>query len=63
MATYNHEIEDWWRHCGIGDREQASYISADKYSTQEYLATTDDWWESLTPEEKEKVYFDFFSEC
>lgn len=61
-------IESWWRHNGIFDRMQASGIlsnttrkwtDADK---QEYLQVTDDWWDSLTDEQKQEVYEDFFNE-
>ena len=64
MAKYNHIIEDWWRHNGIWDREQASGIPVEDFDgeTEIYLATTDEWWDSLTPGQKERVYDDFFEE-
>lgn len=64
MAKYNHNIEDWWRHLGTFDRQNASPLIF--MSTHEdacdYLQRTDEWWESLTNEQKAKVYEDFFSE-
>ena len=61
MAKYNHNIEDWWRHNGIGDRIQASGIFCyDDIPT--YLQKTDDWWNSRTNEEKAEIYEEFFSE-
>lgn len=61
---YNHRIEDWWRHCGLWDRQQASGYLLENYDgeTQIYLESTDEWWESLTNEQKAKVYEDFFNE-
>lgn len=57
-------IESWWRHNGIWDREQASGILVENYDgeTEIYLASTDDWWDNLTDEQKQEVYEDFFSE-
>lgn len=66
MAKYNHNIEDWWRHNGAYDREQASGIpyirNGKKEPIGEYLKETDEWWNSLTNEEKAEVYEEFFSE-
>ena len=61
MAMTNmYQIEDWWRHNGCWDREQASGIT---YSGEdEYLSITDNWWESLTDKEKEQVFVDFFED-
>lgn len=53
-------IENWWRHNGCYDREQASGIPYNKEDN--YLQITDDWWDGLTDEEKKDVYEDFFSE-
>ena len=54
------QIEDWWRHNGCWDREQASGIPYnDEYN---YLALTDDWWDSLTTLQKEQVFNDFFED-
>ena len=55
-------IESWWRHNGIWDREQASGIPVEDYDgeTGIYLASTDDWWDSLTDKRKREVYEDFF---
>lgn len=57
-------IEDWWRHNGIWDREQASGILVEDYDgeTGIYLESTDDWWYNLTPAQKRQVYDDFFDE-
>ena len=64
MKTYNHIIEDWWRHNGIWDREQASGYLVEDYDgeTEIYLEATDEWWESLSNEQKLKVYNEFFNE-
>ena len=62
---YNHNIEDWWRHCGAYDREQVSgipYVRNGKTQIGAYLTETDEWWNSLTNEEKEEIYEDFFAE-
>ena len=53
-------IEEWWRHNGCYDREQASGIPYE--GQDDYLSQTDDWWESLTDGEKERVYDDFFED-
>ena len=58
---YNHVIEDWWRHCGVADRIQASGIWATT-TVQDYLEQTDYWWNSRTYKEKVKIYNEFFSE-
>lgn len=62
--AYNHIIENWWRHNGIWDREQASGILVENFDgeTDIYLESTDAWWESLTDEEKKEVYEEFFNE-
>ena len=54
-------INEWWRHNGNYDREQASGIPYD--GQDDYLKTTDDWWDGLSDKEKEEVYSEFFSEC
>ena len=59
---YNHNIEEWWRHNGCYDREQASGIRYSPEVSERYLEITDEWWDSLTNEMKEKVYIDFFAE-
>lgn len=56
-----YRIENWWRHNGIFDREQASGIQYQGHE-EDYLQITDDWWDGLTDEEKKDVYEDFFSE-
>lgn len=56
-----YKIENWWRHNGIFDREQASGIQY-QGREEDYLQITDDWWNGLTDEEKKDVYEDFFSE-
>jgi hypothetical protein len=57
-------IEDWWRHNGVWDREQASGILYENYDGEQgiYLEATDEWWESLSPEQKKQVYEEFFDE-
>ena len=63
MAEYNHIIEDWWRHNGLWDREQASGYKIKDYADDTvYLEATDEWWESLSYEQKAQVYEDFFNE-
>ena len=57
----NYDIEDWWKHNGCFDREQASRIPYDG-DVISYLQVTDDWWDSLSDSEKEAVYTDYFSE-
>lgn len=55
-----YHIESWWRHNGCWDREQASGIP---YCGEDnYLSITDAWWETLTDEEKEQVFNDFFED-
>ncbi len=58
---YNHNIEDWWRHCGVADRIQASGIWATT-DVQDYLTITDNWWNSRTNTEKVEIYEEFFDE-
>lgn len=58
--TFDYQLEDWWRHNGCWDREQASGIAYN--GDDNYLAITDDWWESLTIEEKKQVFIDFFED-
>lgn len=58
----NH-IEEWWRHNGTYDREMASDIPFDGKDTASYLDKTDKWWDSLTDEQKKRIYEDFFDEC
>ena len=48
-----YNIENWWRHNGIFDREQASGIQYQGHE-EDYLQYTDDWWDSLTDEEKKR---------
>lgn len=64
MDRYNYLIEDWWRHNGIWDREQASGILVENFDgeTEIYLERTDDWWDGLSNREKLEVYNDFFDE-
>lgn len=56
----NYQIEDWWRHNGCWDREQASGIAYNE--EDDYLSITDNWWDSLTMQEKEQVFNDFFED-
>ena len=61
MATfYNYQVEDWWRHNGCLDREQASGIAYN--GDDDYLAITDNWWDSLSNREKEQVFNDYFED-
>ena len=55
-------IESWWRHNGVWDRQQASGYLVENYDgeTALYLEATDEWWESLSPEQKKQVYEEFF---
>ena len=62
MAEYNHIIEDWWRHLGLWDRQEVSGYKIDNHTTEVYLEATDEWWESLSYEQKAQVYEDFFNE-
>ena len=58
------QIESWWRHNGIWDREQASGILYEDYDgeVQIYLDSTDEWWDGLTDDEKRAIYKEFFEE-
>lgn len=58
FVTPIHILEDWWRHNGLYDREQASGLPRD----DDYLNTTDEWWSQLSHEEKDAVYTEYFSE-
>ena len=64
MAKYNHKIEDWWRHLGTYDRERVSgyHSTALCFNVAQFLFVTDEWWESLTDDEKTEIYEEFFSE-
>jgi len=55
-------IEEWWRHNGCWDRQQASGIKYDSADVYPYLEKTDEWWSNLTDEEKRNVYEEFFNE-
>lgn len=65
MTVYLSDIESWWRHNGIWDREQASRILVEDFDgeTQLYLDATDRWWDSLDTVDKFEVYESFFDEC
>lgn len=54
-------VENWWKHNGCYDREQASGIPY-KGKAGDYLAKMDVWWLTLTDDEKIKVYCEFFEE-
>lgn len=60
LKEYNQNVEDWWRHNGSFDREQASGIPHE--GDDNYLQKTDEWWESLSDEAKMQIYNDFFEE-
>ena len=59
-------LNEWWRHNGCYDREQASGIpyirNGKKEPIGDYLAKTDEWWFNLTHYDRQKVYEEFFSE-
>lgn len=57
------QVEDWWRHNGCWDREQASGIPYNPEESQSaYLEETDEWWHNLTMEERKQAYYEFFEE-
>lgn len=60
LKEYDQNVEDWWRHNGNFDREQASGMPHN--NDDNYLQKTDDWWESLSDEEKMRIYNEFFEE-
>lgn len=64
FAPSLYELDDWWRHNGIWDREQASGIPYEDFDGEVgiYLQVTDDWWDDLSYEEKLDVYNEFFDE-
>ena len=66
MVMNMNTIENWWRHNGCYDREQASGIpyirNGKKEPIGDYLESTDDWWDSLTDKQKLEVYNEFFEE-
>ncbi len=56
-------IEEWWRHNGTWDRYCASHIQKeDDEQVEDYISRTDDWWGTLTDEQKVELYNEFFSE-
>jgi hypothetical protein len=55
------DIDNWWRHNGCYDREQASGIPYDG-NASDFLAKTDEWWYSLSLAERKWVYCEFFNE-
>lgn len=61
---YITNINEWWRHNGVWDRQQASGILFENFDgeTAIYLQVTDDWWDDLSVEEKFNVYREFFEE-
>ena len=60
LKEYDQNVEDWWRHNGNFDRELASGMPHN--NDDNYLQKTDDWWESLSDEEKMRIYNEFFEE-
>lgn len=60
LKEYNHNVEDWWRHNGSFDREQASGIPY--MGDDNYLQKTDEWWESLSDKAKMEIYNEYFNE-
>jgi hypothetical protein len=62
-----YELDDWWRHNGIWDREEICQNYGILYEDfdgeqQIFLEVTDEWWEELTAAQKLQVYEDFFAE-
>ena len=55
-------VESWWKHNGCYDREQATGYPYDGKDAGKYLLQTDLWWDTLTDDEKIRVYEEFFSE-
>ena len=62
---YITNINEWWRHNDVWDRQQASGILLENFDgeTAIYLQVTDDWWDGLSVEEKFNVYREFFEEA
>lgn len=62
---YITNINEWWRHNDVWDRQQASGILLENFDgeTAIYLQVTDDWWDDLSVEEKFNVYREFFEEA
>ena len=54
----NRTIESWWRQCDLWDRQLVSGYLLENYDgeTEIYLEATDEWWESLSKVQKEKIY-------
>ena len=61
LKEYDHNVENWWKHNGSFDREQASGIPYNG-DTANHLQQTDEWWESLSDEDKMRIYDDYFAE-
>lgn len=60
VMTSMYQIEDWWRHNGCWDREQASGIPYN--GDDDYLSITDNWWTSMADNEKRQVFEEFFED-
>lgn len=60
-SEYDQGVDDWWRHNGTADRQQASGLPFDG-NVNRYLQETDSWWESLSKEEKKNIRDEFFAE-
>lgn len=65
MEKYNYTIiEDWWRHLGTFGREQVTpfpFMSTHEDAC-DFLEKSDNWWDSLTEEQKLEAYNEFFDE-
>jgi hypothetical protein len=61
LKEHAHNIENWWKHNGSFDREQASGIPYNG-DVANHLRLTDEWWESLSDEDKIRIYDDYFAE-
>ena len=60
----NIDLNAWWSKLDIWGREWLSGYLVENYDgeTELYLEATDEWWESLSNEQKLKVYNEFFNE-
>lgn len=52
-------IQNWWNYLSIQDREFVSGIPYDG-SVAYFLEKTDGWWDSLSFNQKQEIYDDFY---
>lgn len=52
-------IQNWWNYLSIQDREFVSKIPY-KGSVVYFLEKTDEWWDSLSFNQKQEIYDDFY---